>query len=97
MGRIYDLRMVFKEHPTALGLLEFLVQDALLHWSEEERERAKETIKKKYNGKIVSAFMGDNQIFIELRSSEGEKATCYLLDVPATYMGKPAVVHPFRL
>lgn len=95
MGEIVDLRILLKEFPTARDLLEFYVQDALLHWSGSDRERAKAVIKEKYEGMVVGAFMGDNQIFIELRSPEGESEVCYLRDMPDSYLGRPAVVHPF--
>jgi len=85
-----------RESATCKWILD-LTRLALLGNTSDNRGFAIKVLDDVFSNRLMGSFMGDNQLFLNVKTKTGEGETIYVCDLPRDYNGKPCVVHNYNI
>lgn len=92
-----ELNQFFGEKNPVYSWIIDLTKLSLLGDKPDNRQFAIRALDDIFDNNLLGSFVGDNQLFLTVRTTSGTLEQLYVCDLPKEYGDKPIVVHGYNI
>ena len=92
-----ELNQFFGEKNPVYSWIIDLTKLSLLGDKPDNRQFAIRALDDIFDNNLLGSFVGDNQLFLNIKDVRGNSEIVYVCDLPPTYCGKKPVVWGYRI